>query len=104
MSKIINVNSNLINIAKMGQTGLASPAEKTTPGQKFGEVLRNSIAEVNRLQVDADKAINALATGSTDNVAEVMTAVQKADLAFKTLLQIRNKLMDAYDEIKQMKV
>jgi flagellar hook-basal body complex protein FliE len=45
-----------------------------------------------------------LATGKTENVSGVMTAVEKSDLAFKTLLAIRAKLMDAYDEIKGMSV
>jgi flagellar hook-basal body complex protein FliE len=45
-----------------------------------------------------------LTTGKTENVAEVFTAVKKAELAFQTLMQIRNKLSDAYEEIKQMRV
>jgi len=77
---------------------------KTRDGQDFKSLLMKSIDEVNRLQDDANKATVDLATGKTDNVAEVFTAVKKAELAFQTLLQIRNKLMDAYDEIKQMRV
>ena len=77
---------------------------KVEPGQDFKSLLMKSINEVNRLQTEADQATVNLATGKTDNVAEVFTAVKKADLAFQTLLQIRNKLMDAYDEIKQMRV
>ena len=45
-----------------------------------------------------------MATGQTQNVTGVMTAVEKADLAFKTLLTIRAKLMDAYEEIKGISV
>ena len=45
-----------------------------------------------------------LATGQTENVTGVMTAMEKADIAFKTLLAIRGKLMDAYDEIKNISV
>ena len=45
-----------------------------------------------------------LATGKSENVTGVMTAVEKSDLAFKTLLAIRTKLMDAYDEIKNIPV
>ena len=98
----IDFNPNVGNIGKLGRsTDAVSPG---TPGQRFSEVLKESIAEVNRMQDDADQAINALATGKTDNVAEVMTAVQKAELAFSTLLQIRNKLLDAYNEIRQMRM
>ncbi|OPZ96084.1 MAG: flagellar hook-basal body protein FliE [Planctomycetes bacterium ADurb.Bin412] len=77
---------------------------KTADGKDFKSVLMESIDEVNRLQTEADTARINLATGKTENVAEVFTAVKKADLAFQTLMQIRNKLMDAYDEIKQMRV
>lgn len=94
------------NAGRVGRTGLTpKPGETTgTPGQKFGDVLKKSIAEVNRMQDDAEGAIEALSTGKTDNVAEVMTAVQKADLAFSTLLQIRNKLLDAYNEVRQIRM
>jgi flagellar hook-basal body complex protein FliE len=67
-------------------------------------VLKNSIEEVSRLQQDASKAVEDLATGKTENVNGVMTAMEKADIAFKTLLAIRAKLMDAYEEVKGISV
>ena len=73
-------------------------------GSDFKSLLMASIQEVNHLQSQADAARINLATGKTDNVAEVFTAVKKAELAFQTLMQIRNKLIDAYDEIRQMRV
>jgi len=66
--------------------------------------LKNSIEEVSRLQQDASKAVEDLATGKTENVTGVMSAVEKSDLAFKTLLSIRSKLMEAYEEIKGISV
>ncbi len=73
-------------------------------GPSFADVLRNSIKEVNALQKDADAAIQELALGHTENVTEVLTAVEKADLAFRALMQIRNKLIDAYEEISRLRV
>ena len=70
----------------------------------FSKMLMNSIDEVNRLQGEAADATNRLATGQTTNVAEVMVAVQKADVAYSMLMEIKNKLMDAYQEIQQMRV
>ncbi len=87
-----------------GQTKGPANASAPTDGKDFQTTLKESIDEVNRLQAEADQAMSNLATGKTENVAEVFTAVKKAELAFQTLMQIRNKLMDAYDEIKQMKV
>ena len=73
-------------------------------GASFKDLLIDSIKQVNDMQLQADQAMNRLATGETDNVAEVMTAVEKADLAFQLLMQIRNKLVDAYQEIRQMRI
>lgn len=67
-------------------------------------MLKNSIDEVSRLQQDASQAVEDLMTQRTQDVTGVMTAMEKADLAFKTLLAIRTKLMEAYDEIKNMPV
>ncbi len=74
------------------------------PSASFKDVLMKSIDQVNRLQQDAEGAIEDLVAGRRDDVDGVMIAKQKADLAFQTLLQVRNKLVDAYQEIKQMQV
>jgi flagellar hook-basal body complex protein FliE len=101
-------NFRLDQIGKAGEisgpssTGLSSngPAQ---PGG-FAQVLKSSIDEVSRLQQDASKAVDDLATGDTQNFSGVMTAVEKSDMAFKTLMAIRSKLMDAYQEIKSITV
>ena len=98
--------NNLSGIGRAAGTGLTvRPTESGAPsGASFADVLKNSINEVTRLQQDASQAVEDLATGQTDDVSGVMTAMEKADLAFKTLLAIRAKLMDAYEEIKTMQV
>lgn len=83
----------------------ASPrAELPGSGRDFKSVLMDSLGEVNRLQTEADQGVQRLITGETDNVAEVMAAVNKAGIAFDLLMEIRNKLNDAYQEIQQMRV
>jgi flagellar hook-basal body complex protein FliE len=67
-------------------------------------VLLDSIKNVNDMQVDADKAVEALFTGEDVNPAEVLTAVQKADLAFRLTMQIRNKAMEVYREIRDIRI
>ena len=90
------------NVAGNQSPGIGgSGAAPTTP---FADSLKKSIDEVSKLQQDASQAVDDLATGKTDNVSGVMTAMEKSDLAFKTLLSIRSKLMDAYDEIKGISV
>jgi flagellar hook-basal body complex protein FliE len=83
-----------------GGVAAKSGAAASSGGASFADALNKSIDEVSRLQQDASKAVEDVATGKTDDVDNVMTAVEKSDLAFKTLLAIRAKLMDAYDEIK----
>jgi flagellar hook-basal body complex protein FliE len=105
------VNNNL-SLGKLAGGGTA-PATSSGAGAagagsssstSFADTLKQSIDEVSKLQQDASQAVTDLATGKTDNVSGVMTAMEKSDLAFKTLLAIRAKLMDAYDEVKGMQL
>ena len=81
-----------------------SKAAEAVKGKDFKTILLDSLEQVNRLQTDADQGVKRLLSGETDNVAEVMAAVNKAGIAFDLLMQIRNKLTDAYREIQQMRV
>ncbi len=89
-------------ITPVGPTGSNSPGE--AGGVSFKDMLFQKIDEVNNLQSESETAMTKFATGETNNVTEVFVAVQKADLAFKTLMQIRNKLLDAYEEMNQLKL
>jgi len=81
-----------------------SAASSGTPTTSFADTLKKHMDEVNQLQQDADQAVQNLTTGKTDDMTGVFVAVEKSDAAFKTLLAIRSKLLDAYDEIKNMPV
>src|SRR5438874_8864562 len=70
----------------------------------FKEMLQQQIDKVNQLQNDANTAMEDLVTGQRDDVEGVITATQKADLAFKMLIQVHNKVMDAYEEVKQIRI
>lgn len=73
-------------------------------GKDFKQYLMESLQQVNQLQQEADAKVNGLLTGQTDNVVEVFSAVRKADVAFSLLMEMRNKMLDAYQEIKQMQI
>jgi flagellar hook-basal body complex protein FliE len=79
-------------------------ASQAVDGKSFREVLLDSLDHVNQLQQEATAGIERVVTGETDNMAEVFTAVRKADVAFSMLMEMRNKLVDAYREIQQMRV
>jgi len=70
----------------------------------FQDLMMQSLREVNGMQQDAQKAVEQLATGEDVNMAEVMTAVQKADMSFRLMLQMRNKLVQAYQEIRDIRI
>ncbi len=69
----------------------------------FGQYLWQGVNEVNDMQHDANDAIHQLLTGGDVNQAEVMTTVQKAEMAFRMLTQIRNKMLSAYEEINAIR-
>ncbi|GIX07167.1 MAG: flagellar hook-basal body complex protein FliE [Candidatus Poribacteria bacterium] len=73
-------------------------------GRSFLETLEASIQEVNRLQQEADRAIQDLVTGESSDVAQTMIAVQKASLSFQLMTQVRNKIVQAYEEVMRMPV
>jgi len=80
------------------------PGRVSEPGQpSFKDVLTESLKEVNSLQQDANKAIEDLQTGDRNDLEGVILATQKADTAFRMLQSVRNKVMDAYEELKQLR-
>ena len=81
----------------------SQPADKAG-GLSFKDLLLDNLNEVNRLQLEADQGVQRLLRGETDNVAEVFNAVNKAGIAFDLLMEIRNKLQDAYRDLQQMRV
>jgi len=84
--------------------GLPAVAPAGAPGASFGQVLKDSLAQVNQLQHEADSAIESLATGGPATLHDTMLAVQKAELSFKLMMQVRNKIVEAYQEVVRMGV
>jgi len=78
-----------------------SPSGETA---SFKDVMKAGIAEVNRAQQEATRAVEDLAGGQRADVEGVLLATQKADNAFRMLQSLRNRMVEAYDEIKQMRV
>ena len=92
-------------------TNIIRPTPPLPPGQdrkgggaSFKDLLMQQIQEVNQLQQDAKEAVEDLAAGRRDDLEGVILATQKADTAFRMLLQVRNKVMEAYDEVKQIRL
>ncbi len=75
---------------------------KSNQGQSFSELITNVLKEANLEQHQADAALQGLVTGKVDNVHDVVLSVAKADLTFRFLLEVRNRLTEAYQEISRM--
>lgn len=86
------------------QAPIVRPPQEQEGAPGFRQMLQQQIDKVNELQNDANAAMEDLAAGRRDDVESVIIATQKADIAFKMLLQVRNKVMDAYEEVKQLRI
>lgn len=78
--------------------------DKASGGPSFADTLKNAVNSVNEINVEADVQMQKLATGEQKNIAEVMIQVEKASVAMKLLTQVRNKIIDAYQEVMKMQV
>ena len=83
-----------------------SPRKPATeaPATSFDQVLKDSLQTVDRLQQEADQAIQRVAVDGGVNLHTTMIAVEKADLSFRLMMQIRNKIVEAYQEIMRTQV
>ncbi len=81
-----------------------TPSSPSSGGESFASTLNNAIHSVNRVQQEADQKMQELATGKNKNIAEVMIAAEKADIALQLMIQMRNKLIESYQEVMKMQV
>jgi flagellar hook-basal body complex protein FliE len=73
-------------------------------GHPFKNILLEALNQVNTMQSQANEAVEQLVTGGDVNPAEVLTTLQKADISFRMMLQIRNKLVQAYQEVNNIRI
>ena len=92
--------------SRVGSSALTADQFKTEKvnGNSFADTLNQAISNVNELQLQSDRKVQELATGKTDDVANVMITAEKADIALRAMVQVRNKIIDAYQEIMKMQV
>ncbi|MBX3329448.1 MAG: flagellar hook-basal body complex protein FliE [Nitrospira sp.] len=88
------------DVAPIGSAGNAGTAE--TSG--FLDSLKSAIGKVNDAKIEAGKAVDALMTGESQDLHRTMVALQEADVSFQLMMQIRNKLVAAYEDIQRMQI
>lgn len=80
------------------------PAPSNQPEKSFGEFLSDALNNVNKMQNEASQASLNLAAGKVEDIAEVTIAGEKAAVALQLTMQVRNKIVDAYQEVMRMQV
>ena len=83
---------------------LKEPSVSKADEGSFADTLKNAVNKVNDLQKDADIKMQKLATGESKNIPQVMIATEKADIALRLMVQVRNKIISAYNDIMKMQV
>ncbi|MDR3265914.1 MAG: flagellar hook-basal body complex protein FliE [Synergistaceae bacterium] len=71
-------------------------------GVSFEELLSSSVKEVNALQLEADGMLRKLATGDVEDISEVVMASSRAEVALRMFMELRNKFVDAYQQLSRM--
>lgn len=84
--------------------GPASSAQDAAAGRDFSAMLQAAVAEVNNTQQDAKQLSESFAQGDAANLQDVVVSLQKASLSFQAMVQVRNKLVSAYQEVMNMQV
>lgn len=93
----------------MGRSGRVAPetsggSEVAETAATFGAMLKDSLEKANEVQAQADRAVKELAAGRNKNIHETMLIMEKADMSFRVMMQVRNKVLEAYREIMRMQV
>jgi len=73
-------------------------------GKSFGEIIKTSIADVNKLQKDSDSAVRNLVTGEETDIHKTMIKMEKAEISFQLMMAVRNKIITAYETIMRMQI
>jgi flagellar hook-basal body complex protein FliE len=92
--------------AVAAQASVSTPASTgNVPSQDFATLLQSAVDEVNNTQLDARQLTRQFEAGNAEvNLQDVVLSLQKASLSFQTMVQVRNKLVSAYQEVMNMQV
>ncbi len=100
-----------VSFSPLSPVGPLRPAETprpaevpSVPGGDFAGEVRRQLEQVSRMQAEADAGVHQLLTGQSNDLTGVFTTARKAEVAFSLLMEIRNKLVDAYTELRQLRV
>jgi flagellar hook-basal body complex protein FliE len=90
------------NLPSFPGTEATRPTASSNAGEGFGSTLKNAINQVNDLGDNSDQKVTELLQGDRSDIHNVMIAVEKADIAFQLMMQVRNKIVNAYQEVSKL--
>jgi flagellar hook-basal body complex protein FliE len=93
-----------LNTILSNPTRLDNIQSKGNSSDSFANYFNDALNKVNDMQLQSEQMTNDLAAGKTNNIDQVMIAADKADIALQFTMQVRNKIMDAYNEIMRMQI
>ena len=98
------MNTSIPGIGSIGSIGSLQSGlmGKDSPQGGFGEFLSNALNQVNTLTQGADQQVGNLLQGGNADMSSVMVAVEKADVSFQLMMQVRNKIVNAYQDLEKM--
>jgi flagellar hook-basal body complex protein FliE len=100
----MKITTDTIPVRAPAEAATPQGADKATDGGQFASVLKDSLSEVNRLQQKADASITALATTGKTSLHDTMIAMEEASVSFKLMMQVRNKIVEAYQEVMRIQL
>ena len=101
----LQININTVERARLDVGSLKDRATKPEDnGTAFSEILGDAINQVNSAQSQAGEEVQRVMGGESTDIHTAMIAVQKADVSFQMMMQVRNKLVSAYQEIMKIQV
>lgn len=102
---MINLNANVGSMLPQGGAGAAGIGKSTSSGSGFSDTIKTigeQISKVEDLQRSSDISIKDLLSGKNEDITSVVSAAAKADMSFKLLVGVRNKLIEAYKQTMNM--
>jgi flagellar hook-basal body complex protein FliE len=104
-SALLKTGATTTEINKVSQPSIpVAPGGVSDTQKSFADSLKDAVNQVNVAQKDSDVKMQELATGKSQNIHETMIAAEKADIALRMMVQVRNKMIEAYQEIMKMQV
>ena len=81
-----------------------APSEVSPSGDSFADMLTQAVSGVDESMKASEQAVQSFIAGETDNVHDVMISMQKAQLSFQMMVEVRNKAIETYNEISRMQI